>query len=225
MVPSNALQRTFRIQHGSGCGTSFTVDQGTKQYLVTARHVVAGIKKIDQIEIFFENKWHSLDCEVVGEAAGNIDITVLSVPLQLSPTYSLQATTDGVYFGQDVYFLGFPYNLFADIGAANRNFPLPFIKRATLSSMIDPKGEDILFLDGHNNPGFSGGPVIYSPPGTRDFRVAGVISGYRYENEPIFEGDTPTPLAYRYNTGIIIAYNIRHAVDLIRANPIGYQLS
>ena len=36
--------------------------------------------------------------------------------------------------------------------------------------------------------------------------------------------DQVTPLAYRANTGIIIAYDIKHAVDLIEQNPIGFQL-
>ncbi len=125
--------------------------------------------------------------------------------------------------GQEVFFLGFPYNLFADIGATNRDFPLPFVKRATLSSMSNDPNEDILFLDGHNNLGFSGGPVVFKAPGAQDFRVAGVVSGYRFEEEPIYSGDTPTQLAFRYNTGIIISYSIRHAVELIKANPIGVQ--
>jgi hypothetical protein len=55
--------------------------------------------------------------------------------------------------------------------------------------------------------------------------VASVVSGYRYENEPIYAGNTPTLLAYRYNTGIIISYSIRYAVEMAQANPIGFQLS
>ena len=37
-------------------------------------------------------------------------------------------------------------------------------------------------------------------------------------------GDTQTPFGYRENTGIIIAYDIAYAVDLIRQNPIGFEL-
>jgi hypothetical protein len=34
----------------------------------------------------------------------------------------------------------------------NRNFPLPFVKKALLSAMAN----GYYYLDGHNNPGFSG---------------------------------------------------------------------
>ena len=223
MITSNVFHRTFRIRYGDGCGSCFTIDEDSRQYLVTARHVVAGIQQSDRVEIFYQNQWHSFDCKLVGEASGNIDITVLSLPIQLSPTYIMPATTKDIVFGQEVFFLSFPYNLFADIGATNRDFPLPFVKRATLSSIVNDSSEEVLYLDGHNNPGFSGGPVVFKPPGTQDFRVAGVVAGYRYENEPIYAGNTPTQLAYRYNTGIIVSYSIRYSVELIKANPIGIQ--
>jgi S1-C subfamily serine protease len=147
MVPSNAIQRTFRLRYGDGCGTAFTIDHNSKQYLVTARHVVSEIKSTDHIEIFHQNDWHSLTCQLVGRAAGDVDIAVLSVPLQLSPPFPLPPTTQGIVFGQEVFFLGFPYNLFADVGATNRDFPLPFIKRATLSSISSVSDTEILFLD------------------------------------------------------------------------------
>ena len=77
------------------------------------------------------------------------------------------------------------------------------------------------FLDGHNNPGFSGGPVVFKEPNKNEFKVALVISGYRYTHEPIFIGDQQVPLAYHYNTGIIVSYGVKHAVDVINENPIG----
>ncbi len=35
-----------------------------------------------------------------------------------------------------------------------------------------------------------------------------VISGYRYKEEPIYQGEQPVLLAYRYNTGIVISYGL-----------------
>ena len=60
---------------------------------------------------------------------------------------------------QDVYFLGFPYDLTNDGGTINRNFPIPLIKKGILSA-IQVGEVKTLLLDGHNNPGFSGGPVV-----------------------------------------------------------------
>ena len=87
---------------------------------------------------------------------------------------------------------------------------------------LAPGKTKYMLLDGHNNPGFSGGPVIFSPYGQlQDVRVAGVISGYKFAWDKVFIQDTETDLAVKYNTGIIIAYSIEYAVELIRANPIG----
>jgi hypothetical protein len=107
----------------------------------------------------------------------------------------------------------------------NASFPIPLVKKGIVSSFITGNQRlDYLLLDGHNNPGFSGGPVFYSVLGQHDFRVAGVISGYRYEWHPVFSGGQETPLTYQYNTGIIISVGIQVAVDLIKANPIGFLL-
>jgi hypothetical protein len=76
-------------------------------------------------------------------------------------------------------------------------------------------------LDGHNNPGFSGGPVLFKEQEHGELKVAAVVSGYRFENEPIYHGEQELPVTYRYNTGIIISYGIKHAVALATTNPIG----
>jgi hypothetical protein len=87
---------------------------------------------------------------------------------------------------------------------------LPFAKRATLSCFDGA----VFLLDGHNNPGFSGGPVVFGQPGVTPTNVATVISGYKFVQEPVFEGEDKTKLSIKYNTGIIVSYKIEHAVSL-----------
>ena len=66
------------------------------------------------------------------------------------------------------------------------------------------------------------GPVVFKEPNKNEFKVASVISGYRYTHEPIFIGDQQMPLAGDlYNAGIIVSYGVKHAVDVINENPIG----
>ena len=162
---------------------------------------------------------------MVGHCNGEIDISVLATNIRLSPDFPLPPTMAGIIYGQDVFFLGFPYGLKGEIGQMNRDFPLPFVKKAIFSCLQNtPTGAQLLFLDGHNNPGFSGGPVIFKESNSNEFKVAGLISGYRYNEEPIYQGEEKLPLVYKYNTGIIISYGIKHAVDLIESNPIGFEL-
>ena len=101
----------------------------------------------------------------------------------------------------------------------NEGFPLPLVKKAVVSAvMVDGKP---LLLDGHNNAGFSGGPVVRRWNGNEQSVIA-VVSGYRYDRGKVRdENGNETSYTYDTNTGIIVAHNIQHAVELIAANPIG----
>ncbi len=56
--------------------------------------------------------------------------------------------------GQQVWFLGYPYGL----GSHFPNGEFPFIKRGTMSAIDSTNPHAVvLYVDGFNNPGFSGG--------------------------------------------------------------------
>jgi hypothetical protein len=83
--------------------------------------------------------------------------------------------------GQDVYFVGFPYAdpaLATSTGAAET---IGFVRKAIWSAQEKKDNYTRFYLDGRNNSGFSGGPVVYLQQGKPgyDFKVAAVISGYR----------------------------------------------
>ncbi len=221
MVSTDILSRTFHIRYGESTGTCFTVDINNKQYFVTAKHVVEDINDGDTISIFQNGSWKNGKVELTGHSE-NSDVTVFSLKTFIQGNY-MQNKSDGLIFGQDLYFLGFPYGLKSEVGELNRDFPLPLIKKATLSAII-PEAGNCLLLDGLNNPGFSGGPVIFKENNTNNYSICGIISGYRFELvETIIDGQ-PTPIQAKTNTGIIIAYGIENALQLIKANPNGRQL-
>jgi S1-C subfamily serine protease len=225
MITNSVLQRTFSLECQGRCGTCFTIDVAGRQYIVTARHLVEGLDGRGEIHLFREKMWQTLPVTLVGRHSGEADIAVLAADRRLSPDLPLEARSGGLALGQDVYFLGFPYRLHTDVGALNRDFPLPFVKKATLSCLaVGEDGVSCFFLDGHNNPGFSGGPVVFTRPGELRYRVAAVISGFRTHSQPVYRGEEPSEWVTFENTGIILAYGIRHAVDLIKANPIGLEL-
>ncbi len=218
MITANFIHRTFRIRCGNSIGTAFTIDVDGKHYLVTARHVLENLASIGTLHIFGNGQWFPLPVTLVGHAPNAIDISVLAPEQRLNPPdLPVQASCGGLTYGQEVYFLGFPYHFLGNVIFTEEGFPLPFVKRATMSCF----SRDVYLLDGHNNPGFSGDPVIFGNPGTPPTNIAAVISGYEFVPEPIFDGDAKTEFTYRYNTGIIVAYKIEHALAQIRANPIG----
>ena len=222
MITANVIHRVFRMRYGDRRGTAFTLDVESRQYLVTAKHLVHDMPRDTDIGLFGNSEWHPLTVKLVGHCRDGVDISILSPSSRLTPpNLHLDANSDGAIYGQDVYFLGFPYDYVSRIAFTDRGYPLPFVKKATLS-LFD---KELFLLDGQNNPGFSGGPVVFQSinEGNR-LKVAAVISGYRAVHEPVFLGEEQTPLAYRYNTGIIVSYSINEALAVVAASPTGLVL-
>ena len=228
MITSNVIHRTFYIRWNDSIGTSFTIDHGSKQYLVTARHVVDGIESGKDIKIFHDKQWKDLGVNVVGIGKGHIDVAVLACSIPLSPSLPLVASTKSLRLGQRVSFLGYPFGWDAGGEYLNRGVPLPFVKAGVVSALESGKDQPLIYLDAHVNKGFSGGPVVFAPDGQPEnkLRVAGIIAGY-----PIPPRQLPVvnqegePIGYvEENPGLVAAIDIRYALELIDANPIGFPL-
>ena len=224
MLTTNVIRRVYQIKVPNGTGTCFAIDIDDKQYLVTAKHLIECLKADQGIGIFHENQWKHVPLTIVGKCKGEVDVAVLALTKQIAPALPLEASIEGLVWGQDLFFLGFPYAWSGDLGSTNQDYPLPFVKKAILSC-IQASPIRCPVPDGHNNPGFSGGPVVFKEQNKKDFKIAAIVSGYRYRKEPIFSGENQLPLEYRYNTGIIVSYGIQHAVDLIKANPVGAKIT
>lgn len=222
MIPSDVLGRVYCLKIGDSTATGFTIDVDNRQYIVTARHFAINLGDNTPLQLLFEGKWNNLGGTLVGHASGEIDISVLALN-GIASNPDLKLTPDqAILYGQDVYFIGYPYGSWGDSKTAFMGRPIPFVRKAIVSCIEDgPNGEHRNFLDGHNVPGFSGGPVVYSANPPYDFKVASVISGYRFVEQPVYVGTKKTDATVQYNTGIIITYGIRHALDLINSNPIG----
>jgi S1-C subfamily serine protease len=203
-------------------GTAFTIDVDGRQYLVTAKHVVPDSSSASSLNVFQSGSWVPLPVSFVGATADDEDITVLAAAQQLTdPTLPVSPTMDGLIYGQDVFFLGFPYDISPNLLFGGGGFPTPYVRKAIVAGT----DRESLILDGHNNPGFSGGPVCFLRPNERDVRIAAVISAFQAVPEPVYDQKgNPTMLSYLYNTGLVVAHNIQHAIEIIESNPIGFQL-
>ena len=203
LVTSNSIQRTLLIKKGNSLGTAFTVDRNSRQYIVTARHVVAGVQGSDAIEIRHEGQWKNAQVEVVGVGQGPIDVTVLRHAHRLTPTLPLEPSGAGLAFGQRVAFLGFPFGW--NMGAENLNngYPMPFVKAGIVSAMLGAPMHTI-YLDAHGNRGFSGGPLLFSESGPSTTpKVAGVICS------------APPDPETKEHAGFVRAISIGYATEMI----------
>lgn len=235
MITTNVFRRIFHVRSGKASGTAFAIDRNGKQYMVTARHVIEDIASIDRIDIYHEKRWKTVSVDIVGVSADGVDVAVLACSIQLAPPWPLEASSRELIYGQPVYFLGFPFGWRWEIGPKklNRDFPMPFVKSGIFSA--SDEALSIIYIDGHGNRGFSGGPVVFRPNGrlSGDFRVAGIVSHYPVPIlEPIVNEQGCTivnqdnnPVAFfQENPGIVVASGIKHATALIDANPIGFEL-
>ena len=210
-VTSNILQRTFQFRYKGEEATCFSIDVDNRRYLVTARHLVDGIEKDSALEVYFNGRWTSVPIKLVGHGEGDLDVSVLAPQLLFGASHPLVTTTAKLVLAEDVYFLGYPYGWRVYMSTLNDKFPLPLVKKATVSAL--GLGDSPILLDGHNNPGFSGGPVARRGTSTEQI-VIGVVSGYHAERPRVVDQDgNRGPYTYIMNTGIVVVYDIRHALQ------------
>jgi hypothetical protein len=254
-VTTNVFRRVLEIRSGGSngiTGTAFTVDVDNREYLVTAKHMVQKLtEKRAKIEIRTVDNWEPLEVTVY-PCDGDVDIAVLIPPRQLTVNFPLEpiGAKHRAFVGQDMLFVGFPYG--ASAGAVsgrgmNGTYPMAIIKRGTWSGNLEEDGKaPVILLDGYNNPGFSGAPIVFREVGEQEvvFYVIGVISGFFPElthvvvssdlkngedvskvdnwrlqkpGQILRDTDSFVPL----NTGIVKGYPIDYAMDTIRLHPEG----
>ena len=223
MVSREILQSVFLIKYGDNTGTCFLVSIDSNDYLVTAKHLFSDktpFKSKVDIEIYNNKGWVKFQPDLLFHSNPNIDIAVLSLKTDDFKNMAFDIGSKSCYLSQECFFLGFPFGLKMDDDATesiNRGFPIPFIKKAIISLFVsDSTKMTQIFLDGHNNPGFSGGPVVVANVGNdskHKMRIIGIISAYVNEEKII---KTPYgDLKNSENSGIVLSYAFDHVFEII----------
>jgi hypothetical protein len=258
-VPTAAiLTRTRMVQSQYGRASIFSIDVDQREYWVTAKHVVSGRRhppygviadKSIALRILNPSgegeQWLSETFSVIDPGDG-IDIVVLAAakPILHNPVPSLPTGANQLFLGGDCEFLGFPYGSGWRAGTGTQSFWMPYVKHCTVSSFwwsSSPDSKRVWVLDGINNEGFSGGPVIFGT-GLQQ-KIFAVVSGYHTEPAEVVpydaarrapekkHRDEPSSQPFddkahgrekvNVNSGFIVAFDIEYAVDAIKKNPIG----
>ena len=225
-ITGTVMTRVFQIRVGEGTGTAFVIEHENQEYVVTANHVVGALGDKGKIELMNNAHWFPFEVRIAHSRRKCVDIAVMQTlsKQQLTNTKPL-LTASSFFMGQEVFFLGFPYGL--SMHASTLNLTIPLIKHGYISADMpcsafdrDAASDDnLLLLDGFNNPGFSGGPVIIhdlSAP-DRALKVIGVISGFRGFKTPVtVDGKPVAGATVETNTGIIDVIPMRYAAELIK---------
>ncbi|MBK7307817.1 MAG: trypsin-like peptidase domain-containing protein [Chitinophagaceae bacterium] len=221
-ISSQYLQMTYNIKKNQQTGTAFLITYNGKQYFVTARHLFTTSRNKQSIsfEILKDTTWTTINATLLMSDTVQIDIALLQLD---SSNYSNRAwafnVNNELVLGDAGYFLGYPFGLQTkDKNGFNKGFPFPLVKKFVFSGAAIEKGVSFLLLDGHNNPGFSGGPVIFIDRATKDknrWFIGGVISSYVNQKNQMI---TPVGLLnYTENSGIIIAISASHIINIINS--------
>jgi Trypsin-like peptidase domain len=226
-VPREILDRTLFIRNGNIAGTAFKVDYQGKVFLITARHVVAGLPTSKAtIQVWQEYIWkdyHTL--RTIFPSSAEVDIAIFETEETVSRPYDItpQGKSSGTTFGQQVWFLGYPLE---GLGFRYKSATFPFIKRGTISG-IDALDQDaiVYYIDGFNNPGFSGGPVVYWNFVRHAYEIAAVVQGYREEAAKTMVNGKQVDTQILVNSGILVAYSIDHAMKAIEQRQKELQVS
>lgn len=256
---ADALTRTFMVQTATERGTIFSIDVDGREYWITAKHLLKGLKhppygefkeKSATVQILnpgvAKQQWLKETFTVI-DPGNNIDILVL-VPSQLLLDKPLPLSVgENVPLGGDCEFLGFPYGGGWSTTIDGKFMWLPYMKHCTVSGRFQdsskgsPDNAIVWVLDGINNLGFSGGPMLYSTGAQQ--RVFAVVSGYQTEPAEVLPEAPSIPVptglpsnapvssakkskiagkeVVNVNSGFIVAFDLSAAVKAIRKNPIG----
>lgn len=216
MPNKTILSTTFNIIYNGNSGTAFLVDSDKGQLLITAKHIFGNVSSGDnvQYDLVINNTNQTFSNTVFIHSNLHVDIAVVRLgnPL-VKETLSLKKG-DSYFLAQRCLFLGYP--LF-QLGSQTDIGKIPFVKSAIISAFHEENKTEIMLLDGHNNVGFSGGPVItYSEALDKQF-IIGVISGYIIDpkNVNVVLGSITTQIRVNENSGIIISYAAEYIYQII----------
>ena len=230
-VTTNILLRVFPVRIGAKGGTAFTVEIDNRQYIVTVKHVLEG-ELPETIEVELDD-WTRIPVTLVGRGRGQQDVLVLATDRQLSAAFPVDVGMAGLMLGQSVRFLGYFPRVRTSPLPGYKQRGAPLVMGGIVSGFnFEEKGADgpSLWIDGHNNKGFSGGPVVFQPAqaASREecrWRIAGVISGYVTAPVEIrtMAGRQAAAVAIS-NAGLLRAIPIKTVHELAMKNPIGFSL-
>lgn len=250
------LFRTVMVKTATEQGTMFSIDVDGREYWLTAKHLLTGAKQppfgnvtAKNVSLFVLDptapgiKWDAYKFTVI-DPGKDIDIVALAPDkhIQKVPIPSLTVSMEQAPIGGECEFLGFPFaNSWRAQWEGGQSYLMPYIKHCYISGRISEPVRAWI-LDGINNEGFSGGPVVFHTG--PDQRILAVVSGYVGEYAEVVSVPVAPPTTAKNNsgtstkpknppqkkknvvntnTGIISAFDAQYAIDAIKLNPIGPQ--
>jgi hypothetical protein len=219
-VEIGILRLAYQLKDESGgtC-TAFYMPWKGKTFLVTAKHFTS--KASGKLQLRMDEQWLDLPDSVKSCSQPNVDIAAIDITGKkdfvfkdiVVPAYS----TAEIAIGDERYFLGFPYEMkwtVSFLETPNEKLTFPLLKKAVISgALLENERKGIgFYLDGHNNPGFSGGPCLKRLiDGT--WKLFAVVSSYVPQQNMLYDKDGNAKMIISENSGIFVAHSIVHMTN------------
>jgi hypothetical protein len=235
---AQAMSNTYNIYGDKLTGTCFMMTKNGEQYFVTAAHLFESFHRSGDevtVQLVVKKKLQVYHGAIYYHSDRKVDVAVLKLSEKVSQNAAIPDelakykdtiqkifqgngfSTDStiVSVGMETYFLGFPLG---NLGTEVFGIKYPLLKMAIISGWVKHNGVDVLLLDGHNNLGFSGGPVIAYDEASKQMRIVGVISGYL--PEPVDIKQKKSTMSVELNSGIIVCYDFHYIAEIFRKNDL-----
>ncbi|MGV0051621.1 S1 family peptidase [Mycobacterium colombiense] len=217
LVPAQCWTRTFKITAGNQSATCFVISRHDRHWMITAKHFIDGALPACGGAMTLHRHQGDVNEQVqpqrvpLTQAGADIAVFSLGVTSLVDESMTLIPSAHGLVLSQQVFFLGYPLPDRVPVVGT-----LPFVKSGILSQHAMINDVHVWWVDGMNNPGFSGGPVVFNEGGGIGtiWHVLGIVSGY-ITQEIAVQGGMPGLVPT--NSGIIAVYDIKHASDAIDA--------
>lgn len=163
-IQTDIISHVFYIKVGNRTGTGFLIGQSTN-YLVTARHILNERYDNNDSITYYVNgggTWESYEGIVFLHQNPFVDIAIIKPDSINEWNPPFKPNGKGLFYGEEVRFLGYPYNIITSrkVNDGEIFYPIPIIKKGMHNGVVEVNGINLLLFEGHNNSGFSGGPII-----------------------------------------------------------------
>lgn len=221
-ITTNHMGRVYLVNYNGNQGTAFLINYDSSNYIITAKHLFSGIESGSKISLptIQDSVWKNFQGNIYFHTNPNVDIAVLKLEGPKEVVWGISMKKDIQFVLSDRgLFLGFPFGMkTTDKTNMNDGLPVPLIKGAINSGLVIENGVLYNLLDGNNNPGFSGGPVLFKNrfnPADNEWYLMSVINAYRIQENRL---DTPIGvLKYSENSSIIISIGFIHIIEIIES--------
>jgi len=219
LITYGVLSNVFNIRvDNQVSGTCFYMPLDGRHYLVTAKHLFTSSLTVSK-DIWVKGSWQQIDGRVICQQGSEIDIVAIEVA-ELGIFHRVDSVvyaSDGTLLSAEAFFLGFPYGI-RNERVKGQVWPAPLVKKAVISGIAeDTDGNAVgFYLDGHNNPGFSGGPCV-TATAKGSWQIFGVVSSYLPQREILYDERGNERMVLLENSGIFVCHNIDGIIDEIRS--------